>query len=64
MVCSVKFGNSTANQAVAASDDSSLMKPVIELIGYVRNVETGMIRLLEVRGGLPFLMEIADESVA
>jgi hypothetical protein len=30
----------------------------------VRKMETGMIRLLEIRGGLLFFMEIADEPVA
>jgi hypothetical protein len=63
-VRSVKFGNSTPNRPVAASEEFQLMKPVIELITYVRNVERGTIRSLEIRGGLPFFMEIADEPVA
>jgi hypothetical protein len=64
MVRSVKFGNATANRPVVTSDEFQLTKPLIELFAYVRNVERGTIRSLEIRGGLPFFMEVADEPVA
>jgi len=54
----VKFGNATANQPVGRSEESKLKKQIAELFEQVRTTDTGMIRVLEVRGGLPFSMEI------
>jgi hypothetical protein len=36
-------------------------EPVIEFFEYVRSVQQGEIRCLEVRHGLPFHMEIAQQ---
>ena len=63
MIRSVKFGNATPNRPIDEFDEFVLKKPLIELVTYVRTVEVGMILLLEVRGGLPFSMEIAEKPV-
>jgi hypothetical protein len=57
-VWSVKFGNASANQPDARSGEFALKKQVVELFAHVRAVNDGVIRVLEVRGGLPFSMEI------
>ena len=61
-VRSVKFGGGTTpNRPVDGSDEFELKTQIAELFAHVRGVEAGVIRVLEVRGGLPFCMEIADE---
>jgi len=57
MVRDVKFC-SKANQPEATSAEFSLKEQVVELFEYVRGVESGEIRVLEVKHGLPFSMEI------
>ena len=61
---SVKFGNPTSNRPVSESADFELKDRVAEFLGYVRTIEAGLIRVLEVRGGLPFAMEVADDPTA
>jgi hypothetical protein len=39
-----------------------LKQQVVELFEYIRSVEVGEIRILEVRNGLPFSMEIDDRQ--
>jgi len=60
-VRSVKFGHPTPSQMGGGSDEFELKKQIAELFAHVRSMHAGMIRVLEVRGGLPFCMEIADE---
>lgn len=40
------------------ANDFLLKQQVVELFAYVRGIEVGEIRVLEVRNGLPFSMEI------
>lgn len=57
MVREVKFGSPVINGKTA--DAALELRPQIaEFFAYVRSVETGKIRLLEVRHGLPFAMEV------
>jgi hypothetical protein len=60
-VRSVKFGQATPSQLGAGLDEFELKKQIAELFVHVRSINAGMIRVLEVRGGLPFCMEIATE---
>jgi hypothetical protein len=53
----VKFG-SPVNTGRATNSDSELRAQVAEFFAYVRDVDAGEIRELEVRHGLPFSMEI------
>lgn len=57
---SVKFGNPTANRPVSEPADFELKDRIAELFGYVRSIDAGFIRVLEIRGGLPFSMDLAD----
>jgi hypothetical protein len=59
---SVKFRNPTSNRPLSGSVDFELKDQAAEFFAYVRTVEMGVIRVLEVRGGLPFAMEVADHS--
>ena len=61
---SVKFGNATPNRPLSGSVDFELKDQASEFFAYVRAVEMGVIRVLEVRGGLPFAMEVADDPTA
>jgi len=51
------------NQREPANDDFLLKPQVAELIEYIRDVDAGEIRTLEVKGGLPFSMEIEMAGV-
>jgi hypothetical protein len=53
----VKFGT-PATSGKAAWATSELRQQLVELFSYVRQVDAGEIRILEVRHGLPFAMEI------
>jgi hypothetical protein len=53
----IKFG-STVNTARVTDSDSELRAQVAEFFAYVRDVDAGEIRELEVRHGLPFSIEI------
>lgn len=57
-VRSVKFGAEESATARTLPDESQLKRQVVELFEYVRTVDVGEIRALEVRHGLPFSMEI------
>ena len=63
-VRSVKFGNATANKPTSESCGFELKQRIVELFAHVRSIKSGTIRTLEVRGGLPFVMEIVGESHA
>lgn len=53
----IKFAT-PSNTGNAAASNSDLRPQVAEFFGYVRDVDAGEIRELEVRHGLPFSMEI------
>jgi hypothetical protein len=57
-VRSVKFGNGCTNRPGCSSGNFEIKKQVAEFFTYIRGVQEGVIRVLEVRGGLPFSMEI------
>jgi hypothetical protein len=57
---SVKFGNATPNRPVSASADFELKYRVTEFFACVRTIKSGVIRVLEVRGGLPFCMDVTE----
>jgi hypothetical protein len=61
---SVKFGNVTPNRPPSGSAEFELKNQAAEFFAYVRTIDVGVIRVLEVRGGLPFAMEVADHSTA
>ena len=63
MVRDVKFC-SKANQPETTGAEFFLKEQVVELLEYVRGVESGEIRCLEVRHGLPFSMEIEHRPAA
>ncbi len=54
----LKFGCASAAPVKPAPGDFALKPQVAELFEYVRAVDEGEIRCLEVRHGLPFSMEI------
>jgi len=53
----VKFGSGQA-AAQTLSDEFELKRQVVQFFEYVRSVDNGTIRSLEVKHGLPFSMEI------
>ena len=55
----VKFGSEDTATSRTLPDEFQLKRQVIELFEYVRAVDAGEIRCLEVRHGLPFSMEVA-----
>jgi hypothetical protein len=54
----VKFGAADATGLKEQPAEFELKKQVAEFFEYVRSVDTGQIRTLEVKGGLPFSMEV------
>ena len=58
VVRDVKFGSSDTGTERALPADFELKPQVAELFEYIRDVEAGEIRCLEVKHGLPFSMEI------
>ena len=54
----VKFASEDATTSRTAPDEFQLKRQVIELLEYVREVDAGEIRTLEIRHGLPFSMEV------
>jgi hypothetical protein len=54
----LKFGCPGVAQPTPKSDAFALKQQVAELLEYIRAVEAGEIRVLEVKHGLPFSMEI------
>lgn len=57
---SIKFGNPTPNRPVLESTEFELKCQVAEFFAQVRSIKSGLIRALEVRGGLPFCMDLTD----
>ena len=60
VVRSVKFGKPTPNRPEHPSSAFDLKQEVTQLFEVIRSVDDGEIRVLEVRGGLPLCMEIAE----
>ena len=58
IVRDVKFGSLDPGAARAVPADFELKPQVAELFAYIRGVEAGEIRTLEVKSGLPFSMEL------
>jgi hypothetical protein len=58
VVRDVKFGSQDPGATRVLSPDFELKPQVAELFEYVRDVDAGEIRTLEVKSGLPFSMEI------
>ena len=54
----VKFGTQDPGAAKIPPDEYELKPQVAELFEYIRAVDAGEIRTLEVKHGLPFSMEI------
>lgn len=54
----VKFGAQVSDQYRATDGEFALKQPVVDLFEYIRSVDAGEIRTLEIRHGLPFSMEI------
>ena len=59
-VRSVKFGTTTPNRPAKVSDEFDLKQETAQLFEFVRGVNAGEIRVLEVRGGLPFTLEVTN----
>jgi hypothetical protein len=59
-VRSIKFGNTTSNRPHESSGEFELKHETAQLFEFVRSIDAGEIQVLEVRGGLPFAMEIAE----
>jgi hypothetical protein len=56
----VKFGSTDPGTTKRVPAEFALKPQVAELFQYVRSVDSGEIRTLEVKSGLPFSMEIDD----
>jgi hypothetical protein len=54
----VKFGSQDAGTPRVPAGDSELKAQVAELFAYVRSLDAGEVRTLEVKHGLPFSMEV------
>jgi hypothetical protein len=53
----LKFG-AAQTESCNRRAEFDLKKPLVEFLGYIRGIEDGELRRLEVRHGLPFSMEI------
>lgn len=62
-VRSLKFGNATSNCPFVRCSEFDLKRQAAEFFTYVRKTDVGLIRVLELRGGMPFSMEIEDTAV-
>jgi hypothetical protein len=61
---SIKFGSTNLNLSMCAAAEFELKDQAPEFFAYVREIDVGVIRVLEVRGGLPFAMEVADHPTS
>lgn len=60
----IKFGSEDPVTSRTPPGEFELKRQVVQLFEYVRGVDAGEIRCLEVRHGLPFSMEIEHRSHA
>lgn len=58
VVRDVKFGSADPGAAKVPPADFELKAQVAELFAYVRSLDAGEIRTLEIKHGLPFSMEV------
>lgn len=61
-VRTIKFGNPTPNRPICGLAEFELKSEIAEFFAQVRTIDSGLIRVLEVRGGLPFSMDLSDQS--
>lgn len=54
----VKFGSEDRSAFLTPAAEFQLKRQVVEFLEYVRAVDAGEIRILEIRHGVPFLMEV------
>jgi hypothetical protein len=54
----VKFGSEDRSACPTPPADFQLKRQVVELFEYVREVDEGEIRCLEIRHGIPFSMDV------
>ena len=59
-VRTVKFSGATPNRPRWKPAEFELKDCVAELFRQVRAIDSGLIRVLEIRGGLPFYMDISQ----
>lgn len=62
VIRSIKFGSSTINRPKEVDGEFQLKAETAQLFQFVRGVDAGEILSLEVRGGIPFSMEIAESQ--
>ena len=58
----IKFGSDDC-APMAAHEEFSLQRPVIELFEYVRSVDSGAIRTLVFRHGTPLTMQVDERLI-
>jgi hypothetical protein len=58
----VKFGSEEPAEFHPPSDEFQLKRSVIKLIEFIRSISAGEIRCLEVRHGMPWALEVEDQS--
>ena len=58
----VKFGTSDPGCEKEPGTEFRLKDQIAELFEFIRGVNAGQISILEIRGGLPFAMQIVQES--
>jgi hypothetical protein len=59
----VKFGSADPSSEIETGLNFQLKKQVAELFEYIRSVESSVIRVLEIKNGLPFSMKIEQRSI-
>src|SRR5436190_9158525 len=62
-VRSIKFGNASPNKQHSRCVEFELKRQTAQLFEFVRSADSGEIRILEIRGGLPFAMEFANNCI-
>jgi hypothetical protein len=58
-VQTVKFGDATPNRPDNRSGEFELKQQTAQFFEFVRSIDAGEIRLLSIRGGQPFAIEVA-----
>jgi hypothetical protein len=60
----VKFGSDDRSASKTAPAEFQLKRQVVEFLEYIRSVDTGEIRCLEIRHGLPHGMEVVQRPTS
>lgn len=58
----MKFGAQNPGCEKELSSEFRLIQQLVQLFGYIRSVDAGEIRVLVIKNGLPFAMQIVQES--